>query len=210
MPRYDYQCERGHRYEKQESFGAPAQQPCERCGAPANRVFGAPSIVFKGSGWYSTDSQRTLRSGVGTARDGEVGGSETHSAAEAASEGPSAAVGARAPRKAADTRPGRVATKGSKPVAKAATSKVAASKVAKAAKPTAKAAAKPATKAAAKTVKAAAKSTTKAAAKAAKPAAKATKAVRPAAKSVKPVAKSARPAAKATKAAKPAAKRAAR
>ena len=49
MPRYDYQCERGHRYEKQESFGAPAQQTCEKCGAPANRQFGAPSIVFKGS-----------------------------------------------------------------------------------------------------------------------------------------------------------------
>ena len=166
MPRYDYQCERGHRYEKQESFGAPAQQPCEKCGAPANRLFGAPSIVFKGSGWYSTDSQRSVRAGVGSSRDGEVGGAETHSAAEAASEGPSAAVGARAPRKAAEPRAGRAATKGSKPVAK--TTAVKATKAA--AKPAAKAT-KPAAKAAGL------------AAKAVKPAAKATKtAARPAAK----------------------------
>ena len=190
MPRYDYQCERGHRYEKQESFGAPAQQPCEKCGAPANRQFGAPSIVFKGSGWYSTDSQRSVRAGVGSSRDGEVGGAETHSAAEAASEAPAAAVGARAPRKVAEPRAGRAATKGSKPVAKAAASKAA------------KAAAKPAAKAAKPASKAA-----KPAARASKPAAK--PASKPAAEASKSAAKPAsKPAAKATKAAKPAAKRA--
>ncbi len=64
MPLYDYQCEAGHRYEKRESFGAPAQQPCEQCGKPAHRLLNAPPILFKGSGWYVTDSKRTLRTGV--------------------------------------------------------------------------------------------------------------------------------------------------
>lgn len=64
MPLYDYQCEAGHRYEKRESFGAPAQQPCEECGKPAQRLLSAPPILFKGSGWYVTDSKRTLRPGV--------------------------------------------------------------------------------------------------------------------------------------------------
>ena len=61
MPLYDYQCEAGHRYEKRESFGAPAQQPCERCGKPARRLLNAPPIVFKGSGWYKTDHGRSVR-----------------------------------------------------------------------------------------------------------------------------------------------------
>jgi putative FmdB family regulatory protein len=64
VPLYDYQCEAGHRYEKRESFGSPAQQPCEQCGKPAQRLLNAPPILFKGSGWYVTDSKRTLRTGV--------------------------------------------------------------------------------------------------------------------------------------------------
>jgi putative FmdB family regulatory protein len=64
VPLYDYQCEAGHRYEKRESFGSPAQQPCEVCGKPARRLLNAPPILFKGSGWYVTDSKRTLRTGV--------------------------------------------------------------------------------------------------------------------------------------------------
>jgi putative FmdB family regulatory protein len=64
VPLYDYQCEAGHRYEKRESFGSPAQQPCEVCGTPARRLLNAPPILFKGSGWYVTDSKRTLRTGV--------------------------------------------------------------------------------------------------------------------------------------------------
>ncbi len=80
MPRYDYQCEAGHRYEKTESFGSPAQQPCQRCGKPALRLLSAPSIVFKGSGWYSTDKGRSLRPGVGSVRDGESSDSDGESA----------------------------------------------------------------------------------------------------------------------------------
>ena len=64
MPLYDYQCEAGHRYEKRESFGSPAQQPCDKCGKPARRLLNAPPILFKGSGWYVTDSKRTMRAGT--------------------------------------------------------------------------------------------------------------------------------------------------
>ena len=57
MPAYDYLCEVGHQYEKREPFGAPPQQPCEQCGVPARRQFSAPTVVFKGKGWYATDSR---------------------------------------------------------------------------------------------------------------------------------------------------------
>jgi len=91
VPLYDYECEAGHRYEIRLPFGTPAQQPCEQCGKPARRLLNVPPIVFKGSGWYVTDSQRSLRTGVGTERggdavesDGAHDASGTETAAEAA------------------------------------------------------------------------------------------------------------------------------
>lgn len=59
MPRYDYQCKRRHRYERQEPFGSPVTHPCEKCGEPARRLLHVPAISFKGSGWYKTDSRKT-------------------------------------------------------------------------------------------------------------------------------------------------------
>ena len=58
MPIYEYRCpDCEHEYEKREGFDAPAQQPCPSCGAIALRVLQAPPIVFKGSGFYITDSR---------------------------------------------------------------------------------------------------------------------------------------------------------
>ena len=59
MPKYDYRCSAGHLYEKREGFDAPAQQPCQVCGEQARRVLTPPAIVFKGSGWYVTDSRKS-------------------------------------------------------------------------------------------------------------------------------------------------------
>ena len=57
MPTYEYRCDAGHQYEKREGFDAPAKQKCERCGKQASRVLFAPPVVFKGSGFYKTDSR---------------------------------------------------------------------------------------------------------------------------------------------------------
>jgi putative FmdB family regulatory protein len=58
LPTYAYRCEScGNQYEKRESFSAPARQKCPACGKPAQRVLFAPPIVFKGSGFYKTDSR---------------------------------------------------------------------------------------------------------------------------------------------------------
>lgn len=59
MPKYDYRCSAGHQYEKREGFDAPALQDCQVCGIPARRLLTAPSIVFKGSGWYVNDSRKS-------------------------------------------------------------------------------------------------------------------------------------------------------
>ena len=58
MPVYEYLCSAcANRYEKRESFSAPARQKCPRCRKAANRILQAPPIVFKGSGFYATDSR---------------------------------------------------------------------------------------------------------------------------------------------------------
>lgn len=82
MPLYDYVCEAGHRVEKREPFGSPAHQPCDKCGKPAHRLLNAPPILFKGSGWYSTDSSRTFRPGVNEPGGDDDGDSSDSSASD--------------------------------------------------------------------------------------------------------------------------------
>jgi putative FmdB family regulatory protein len=58
VPLYDYKCGNGHQYEMREGFDAPSRQPCPTCGTEAKRVLHPPPIVFKGSGFYITDSRK--------------------------------------------------------------------------------------------------------------------------------------------------------
>jgi len=58
MPTYEYQCSKcSNRYEKREGFDAPSVQKCPKCRSRAQRIIQAPPIVFKGSGFYVTDSR---------------------------------------------------------------------------------------------------------------------------------------------------------
>ena len=59
MPLYDYKCTQcEHHYEQREGFDAPNRQPCPKCGGMAKRLLHPPPIVFKGSGFYITDSRK--------------------------------------------------------------------------------------------------------------------------------------------------------
>jgi putative FmdB family regulatory protein len=59
LPVYEYACSKGHNYEKTEGFDAPSQQKCITCGAPARRQISLPAVIFKGSGFYSTDNRKS-------------------------------------------------------------------------------------------------------------------------------------------------------
>ena len=60
MPRYSYQCSKcDHVYEKVEGWDAKPQQRCPECKGKAQRIFQPPAIVFKGSGFYSTDNRHS-------------------------------------------------------------------------------------------------------------------------------------------------------
>lgn len=67
MPTYGYKCQScSYEYEKRESFSAPAKQKCPKCGKQAQRQLFAPPVVFKGSGFYKTDSRGSTSSDSGS------------------------------------------------------------------------------------------------------------------------------------------------
>ena len=58
MPTYDYACAScGNQYEKREGFDAKPRQKCPKCGKMAQRMLSLPAVVFKGTGFYKTDSR---------------------------------------------------------------------------------------------------------------------------------------------------------
>src|SRR5271157_4515497 len=56
VPLYEYQCTKCKRLtEKIERVAGPHLKKCPHCGGKVERLQSAPSIQFKGSGWYVTD-----------------------------------------------------------------------------------------------------------------------------------------------------------
>lgn len=55
MPLFEFECQScHHRFEKIQSFSG-ADPACVKCGGKVERLLTAPSVQFKGSGWYATD-----------------------------------------------------------------------------------------------------------------------------------------------------------
>lgn len=60
MPIYEYRCLRcEHVFEKMHSFSDRTETICVLCGGSVKRIFHPVGIVFKGSGFYVTDYQKT-------------------------------------------------------------------------------------------------------------------------------------------------------
>ena len=56
MPLYEYKCLKcGRNTEKIENVSGPHLKKCPHCGGKVESVITAPSIQFKGAGWYVTD-----------------------------------------------------------------------------------------------------------------------------------------------------------
>ncbi len=65
MPTYEYRCTRcGHQFEAVHAVGETVAR-CERCRSRVRRVFSPPTLIFKGSGFYSTDNRKTPRPAEG-------------------------------------------------------------------------------------------------------------------------------------------------
>ncbi len=60
MPTYQYACtnpEGKHEFEVVQSFTDAPVAECPTCATPVRKVYGSVGVVFKGSGFYRTDSR---------------------------------------------------------------------------------------------------------------------------------------------------------
>lgn len=63
MPTYQYRCrECGDELEAFQKFTDPALTECPSCTGELRKVFSAVGVVFKGSGFYATDSRKSEKS----------------------------------------------------------------------------------------------------------------------------------------------------
>ncbi|MFJ2867007.1 FmdB family zinc ribbon protein [Kitasatospora sp. NPDC087314] len=71
MPTYQYQCtECGNGLEAVQKFTDEALTTCPDCQGRLRKVFSAVGVVFKGSGFYRTDSRSSSSSTVGAGTSG--------------------------------------------------------------------------------------------------------------------------------------------
>ena len=70
MPTYEYECRKcGHQFEKFQSITADPVKTCPKCrGKVARLVSGGAGIIFKGSGFYATDSRASKKAASGPAK----------------------------------------------------------------------------------------------------------------------------------------------
>jgi putative FmdB family regulatory protein len=67
MPTYVYACDTcGAQFEQFQSFKDEPLRTCPACTGAVRRVFQPVGIVFKGSGWYITDSRKSSSATVGS------------------------------------------------------------------------------------------------------------------------------------------------
>lgn len=77
MPIYEYECGSCHfHFERKQRFDEEPVAMCPKCGGKARRVIHSVPIIFKGSGFYTTDSRKgvpELGEGGGESPGGKKG-----------------------------------------------------------------------------------------------------------------------------------------
>lgn len=107
MPTYSYACtDCGNHFDAVQAFTDDALTTCPKCSGRLRKLFGSVGVVFKGSGFYRTDSRDQTKSSVnGSAKSDSTAGekpaaADTSAAGEkstktdASSKSPSAAAAA--------------------------------------------------------------------------------------------------------------------
>jgi len=98
VPTYAYACTAcDHRFEIFQSFSEDSLTQCPQCEGRLRKLFNAVGVVFKGNGFYRTDSRKASSSVPASSSSGS-------------SVGPSAAAGASGASKAAASKPAASST----------------------------------------------------------------------------------------------------
>ena len=91
MPTYQYACTAcDERLEAVQSFTDAPLTECPACGGALRKVFSAVGVVFKGSGFYKTDSRSTAKATSDSSK-GDSSKTETKSETKTDSAKPAAA-----------------------------------------------------------------------------------------------------------------------
>ena len=79
MPTYSYACtECGNRFDVVQAFTDDALTTCEQCSGRLRKLFNSVGVVFKGSGFYRTDSRESAKNSVnGSAKTSTEGSSSS-------------------------------------------------------------------------------------------------------------------------------------
>lgn len=86
MPKYSYACRAcGHRFDVQQAFSDDALTTCPQCEGSLRKLYGAVGVVFKGSGFYRTDSRSSGGSSASGSTDSAGGSSPAKEPAAAGS-----------------------------------------------------------------------------------------------------------------------------
>lgn len=125
MPTYNYRCTKCEKiFDAFHSMMSTEPQHCPECGAPGNKLLSASSVIFKGSGFYSTDYRDSgyLEAKKKDGSNGNASTGETKTAAKTDTSAPTTApaetpAGAKPDAAASAAKPAATATA---PVAQAA------------------------------------------------------------------------------------------
>lgn len=98
MPTYQYLCTAcGHAFEQVQSFSDDALTVCPACEGKLRKVFNSVGVVFKGSGFYKTDSRSS------TTASSPAASTESASPAAASSSSSSSDSGSSTPAKSSSS-----------------------------------------------------------------------------------------------------------
>jgi len=96
VPTYAYRCTVcGNEFEVKQSFSDDALTVCSECGGALRKLFNSVGVVFKGSGFYRTDSRSS------STASSPAASKETSSSSSSSSESSSSSSSSSAPAKAA-------------------------------------------------------------------------------------------------------------
>jgi putative FmdB family regulatory protein len=84
VPTYSYACTGcDNRFDVVQAFTDDALTTCERCSGRLRKLFSSVGVVFKGSGFYRTDSRESAKSSTnGSAKTSSSSGSDASSSSE--------------------------------------------------------------------------------------------------------------------------------
>ena len=87
MPRYDYRCvECAHEFELVQSFSEAGTASCPQCSSAGRRLFHAVPVIYKGSGFYTTDYGRPKPPAENGNKESSDGKTAKETSSEASSE----------------------------------------------------------------------------------------------------------------------------